>query len=202
MGGFPDVPGRCASAEALADAGADVIELGVPFSDPLADGPAIQAAGERALGGARPSRRCWSGGGAAGAGLPVVVMCYLNPFAARGFDELAGRLAELGVAGLIVPDLPADEAVSCAQSATPPAWRSCRWSPRPRRRGRSSGSPPLARGFVYVVSVTGVTGERNELPPELAAVVSGCESATVPVAVGFGVGTPEQVAGWETSPTA
>jgi tryptophan synthase alpha chain len=196
MGGFPDLPGSLRIGQELAGAGADLIELGIPFSDPLADGPAIQAAGERALkAGASFERVLEQVAAPLAPAVPLVVMCYVNPLLKRGFDQVAGRLAELGIAGLIVPDLPAEEAgelraacdihglalVPLVAPTTPP-----------RTVERIAA---LARGFVYVVSVTGVTGERSSLPPELSAVVERVRSAaTVPVAVGFGVGTPEQVA--------
>ena len=94
-----------------------------------------------------------------------------------------------------MPDLPADEAASCARPATRPASRSSRWSRRPRRPTTVARDRAAARGFVYVVSVTGVTGERAALPPELREVVERVRAAaSVPVAVGFGIGTPEQVA--------
>ncbi len=196
MGGFPELPASLLIGQELAGAGADLIELGIPFSDPLADGPAIQAAGERALeGGATFERVLEQVAAPLAPAVPLVVMCYVNPLLKRGFDQVAGRLAELGVAGLIVPDLPAEEAgelraacdihgvalVPLVAPTTPP-----------RAVERIAA---LARGFVYVVSVTGVTGERSSLPPELSAVVERVRSAaTVPVAVGFGVGTSEQVA--------
>ena len=122
-------------------------------------------------------------------------MCYSNPLLHRGFEASVAALAAAGVAGLIVPDMPASEAgelralcdaagvalVPLVAPTTPP--------------DRCARSPPLARGFIYVVSVTGVTGERGQLPPELAEVVGRVRSATeLPVAVGFGIGTPEQAA--------
>jgi tryptophan synthase alpha chain len=196
MGGFPDLPSSLRVAEAYADAGADLVELGVPFSDPLADGPAIQAAGYRALqAGATFEGVLEQVAAPMAERVPVVLMCYANPLLSRGIDAVAARLAEDRVAGLIVPDLPAEEAaelraacdavgvalVPLVAPTTPPE--------------AVAEIAAVARGFVYVVSVTGVTGERRELPPELERVVEQVRrAATVPVAVGFGVGTPEQVA--------
>lgn len=196
MGGFPDVPASRRIVETCLGAGADVVELGVPFSDPLADGPVIQAAGERALAaGASLDSVLEQVAAPLSRQIPIVLMCYANPLYTRGFDVASARLEEAGVAGLIVPDLPAEEAGELRDACD--------------RRGIAlvplvaPTTPPdavrtiaeAARGFVYVVSVTGVTGERGELPPELAEVVSRVRAhASVPVAVGFGVGSAEQVA--------
>jgi tryptophan synthase alpha chain len=194
MGGFPSLADSLEVGRAYAEY-ADLVELGVPFSDPLADGPAIQEAGQRALeGGATFERVLDEVAAPLAQDVPVVLMCYANPLLARGFRRAVGAMAERGVAGLIVPDMPAAEAgelrqvcdsagialVPLVAPTTPPE--------DVRRIGEA------ARGFVYVVSVTGVTGERASLPPELPEVVERVrESARVPVAVGFGVGTPEQV---------
>jgi tryptophan synthase alpha chain len=196
MGGYPDLPGSLRVGEAFADAGADLVELGVPFSDPLADGPAIQAAGTRALEAGATFEAVLEEVAAPLAGrLPVVLMCYANPIYTRGFDAVAVRLAEAGVAGLIVPDLPVDEAVELRETcdrhgvALVPLL-----APNTPRAGVETIAA-AARGFIYVVSVTGVTGERGELPHELRDVVARVrEAAAVPAAVGFGVATPEQVA--------
>jgi tryptophan synthase alpha chain len=195
MGGYPDIDGSLRIGRALASAGADLIELGIPFSDPLADGPAIQAAGQRALeAGATFDGVMESVAAPLGSELPLVVMCYANPVLTRGVESVAGRLADLGIAGLIVPDLPIDEAdelreacdragvalVPLVAPTTPPE--------------RIEATIAAARGFIYVVSVTGVTGERSELPSDLREVVARVRNAaSVPVAVGFGVATPEQV---------
>ena len=195
MGGFPSLADSLKVGRAYADH-ADLVELGVPFSDPLADGPAIQAAGQRALeGGATLERVLGDVAAPLSSDVPVVLMCYANQLLARGFERVVDQLAAHGVSGLIVPDMPAAEAaelravcdaagialVPLVAPTTPPE--------DVRRIAKS------ARGFVYVVSVVGVTGERAALPPELGEVVQRVRAAAdVPVAVGFGVGTPEQVA--------
>jgi tryptophan synthase alpha chain len=195
MGGYPDVAGSLRLGEAFVDSGADVIELGIPFSDPLADGPVIQAAGEEALragvmfddvleGVARPLAER----------VPLVVMCYANPIVARGREAVAARLAEAGVAGLIVPDLPIDEAGELREACDRAGIALVPLVAPTTTPERIEQTAEAARGFIYVVSVTGVTGERNELPPELESVVSRVrEAASVPVAVGFGIATAEQV---------
>jgi tryptophan synthase alpha chain len=195
MGGYPDIPGSLRLGEALVDAGADVIELGIPFSDPLADGPVIQAAGEQALrAGATFERVVDEVAKSLGGRVPVVVMCYANPILARGPDAVAARLAEAGIAGLIVPDLPIDEAAELRQACDQAGIALVPLVAPTTTQERIEQTGTAARGFIYVVSVTGVTGERNELPPGLESVVGHVrEAASVPVAVGFGIATPEQV---------
>jgi len=196
MGGFPDLASSLRVGEAFAGAGADLVEVGVPFSDPLADGPAIQAAGERALeAGASFDAVLEQVAAPLAERIPVVLMCYANPILARGLDSVAVRLAGCGVSGLIVPDMPAEEArelrSACDDAAV--ALVPLVAPTTPAQSVARIGA--VARGFVYVVSVTGVTGERSELPPELGRVVELVrEAAEVPAAVGFGVATARQVA--------
>jgi tryptophan synthase alpha chain len=195
MGGYPDLKGSRDLGAALRGAGADVIELGVPFSDPLADGPVIQAAGEQALRAGATFDRVIDEVAAPLAGqVPVVLMCYANPILTRGADVVTARLAAAGIAGLIVPDLPVDEARALRQSCDRDGIALVPLVAPTTPDDRIQQVAAAARGFVYVVSVTGVTGERDELPPELEAVVERVRAgAAVPVAVGFGVATCEQV---------
>ena len=197
MAGYPDRETSLAVAEAYADAGADLVELGVPFSDPLADGPTIHAAATAALGGggdagdarwrsARRSRSgsrssswstrtwCWRMGArlsSRGVRLPPGPPGRSFPTCRwRRPSRCARRFADAGLAlvPLVAPTTPAE------------------------RRARICAA---AQGFVYVVSTVGTTGERDELPPELAELVAATKAeAEVPVAVGFGIGTPEQAA--------
>jgi tryptophan synthase alpha chain len=127
--------------------------------------------------------------------VPVVVMCYANPIFTRGFGRVADALASRGVAGLIVPDMPAAEAADlrAACDAAGVALVPLLAPTTPPGAVLEIGS--CARGFVYVVSVTGVTGERTELPPELGTIVEKVRAtSSVPAAVGFGIGTPGQAA--------
>lgn len=195
MGGFPSLADSLEVGRAYAEH-ADLVEVGVPFSDPLADGPAIQAAGQRALGaGATLERVLDEVAAPLAAEVPVVVMCYANPILTRGFERVADGLAARGVAGLIVPDMPAVEAAElrAACDAAGVALVPLVAPTTPPREVVAIAA--VARGFVYVVSVAGVTGERAALPPELGEIVE-CvrEAADVPAAVGFGVGTPAQAA--------
>jgi tryptophan synthase alpha chain len=193
MGGFPDLDTSREVVIACADAGADLVELGIPFSDPLADGPVIHAAATAAL----------AAGATPGAVLgvceqlaertPVVLMVYANLVLAGGSTVFVDRAAAAGAAGLIVPDLPHDEAgellgacdeagIALVPLAAP--------STRPERL-RDIGRD--ARGFVYTVSLTGTTGERDELPADLEATVARVRAeASVPVAVGFGIARAQQ----------
>ena len=195
MGGFPDIETSRAAGIAAADAGADVLELGIPFSDPLADGPVIHAAATEAL---RSGVRlddvlgvCESIAGR----LPVVFMVYANPILARGAEAFARTAADAGAAGIIVPDLPHDEAgeLRAACDAAGIDLVPLVAPTSTDRRIAEIGAD--ARGFVYTVSTTGTTGERAELPPEIGRTVERVRAATeVPVAVGFGISTPAQAA--------
>jgi tryptophan synthase alpha chain len=193
MGGFPDLERSAAIGEAYADAGADLVELGVPFSDPLADGPVIQAAGGAALRAGATLDGVLGVAERLAPRFPVVVMCYSNLAYARGLGAFAKALADAGASGLIVPDLPFEEAPGVLEAcdaaglALVPLVAPTTPDERLEMIGRS------ARGFVYTVSVTGTTGERGELDTE--AVISRAKAHTdVPVALGFGIGTPEQAA--------
>jgi tryptophan synthase alpha chain len=191
MGGFPSVEESRAIGLAAADAGADLLELGVPFSDPLADGPVIHAAGTAALrAGATPGavlEVCET----LAERLPVALMVYANLLV--GHDAFVERAAAAGAAGLIVPDLPHDEAADLRATcdAHGLALVPLVAPTTPDERLRAIGAD--ARGFVYTVSLTGTTGERGELPPELPATVERVRASTdLPVAVGFGISTPDQ----------
>jgi tryptophan synthase alpha chain len=195
MGGFPDLGTSLAVADSYAEAGADLIELGVPFSDPLADGPVIHAAATRALAGGATLESVLSICERIAGRLPVLPMVYANMVLARGASEFARLLAGAGAAGVIVPDLPLEEAGEIGEElrdagiALVPLVAPT--TPDERRRRICK----RAEGFVYVVSDTRVTGERDELPDGLAGLVAAVRAdASVPAAVGFGIGTPEQAA--------
>jgi tryptophan synthase alpha chain len=200
MAGYPDVATSFEVMMALAAAGADMIEVGVPFSDPLADGPTIQAAAQVALThGVSPAgvlhliyqlrQR--------GVTIPCNLMGYYNPFLAYGVEELCRDAAAAGVDGLIVPDLPPDERDGQEMIA---ACRAHGLAFIPLLAPTSTATRILkvtqaASGFVYLVSVTGITGARAHLPPDLEMFVARVRAATaLPLAVGFGISTPEQAA--------
>jgi tryptophan synthase alpha chain len=193
MGGFPDLETSLAIGNAYADGGADLIELGVPFSDPLADGPVIHAAGTRALSAGATLDGVLEVGRALAQRIPVVLMCYSNLVLARGVEEFADALAGAELSGLIVPDLPLEEApdVLAACDARGLALVPLVAPTTPDDRLEAIGA--RARGFLYTVSVTGTTGERAAVDGGLAGIVARAAARTsVPVAVGFGISTPEQ----------
>jgi tryptophan synthase alpha chain len=195
MGGFPDLEASVAIGEACADAGADLIELGVPFSDPLADGPVIHAAGTRALQAGATLRGVVGAATRIAERVPVVLMCYANPIFARGPERFAAELAGAGVSGLIVPDLPLEEAAGVRKACDDAGVALVPLIAPTTPEARMAEIVRRARGFVYTVSVTGTTGERAGVDESLASVVARARRLSpVPVAVGFGISTPGQAA--------
>ena len=194
--GFPTVEGAVAAATALAEAGVDVLEIGLPYSDPLMDGPVIQEAVHRALaGGVRVSDVLGTVEAVAESGVPVLVMTYWNPVDHYGVARFARDLAAVGGAGLITPDLPPEEAGSWLAAAD-----SCGLD-RVFLVAPSSSTERIARiadacrGFVYAASLMGITGARATVSDEAAGLVSRVRAATRrPVAVGLGVRDAVQAA--------
>lgn len=193
MGGHPNLGESARCLAAAADAGADLVELGIPFSDPLADGPVIHAAGTQALeAGVKPGdvlKLCEE----AAARLPVALMVYANLVLAHGGDAFVRRAADAGASGLIVPDLPHDEAAG-VRAACDAAGLDLIPLVAPTTDGdRLKAIGHDARGFVYAVSVVGTTGERDDVPPGLAELIERVRGVTdLPVAVGFGISTEDQ----------
>jgi tryptophan synthase alpha chain len=195
MGGFPDVDRSVAIGEAYAEAGADLVELGVPFSDPLADGPVIHAAATRALADGATLHGILRAATRIAERVPVVLMCYANPLLARGVERSADELVQSGASGLIVPDLPLEEAdgvrAACDAAGLALVPLVAPTTPEPRLAEIAR----RARGFVYTVSVTGTTGERGSIQDSLGPVIARAKAhSPVPVAVGFGISTPAQAA--------
>ncbi len=195
MGGFPDLETTLEIGLAYAEGGADLVELGVPFSDPLADGPVIHAAGVAALRAGATLDRVLEVGKVIAQQVPVIVMCYCNPILTRGVERFADMLSASSISGIIVPDLPLEEAPTvlgpCEERglALVPLVAPTTPEDRLARIGAQ------ARGFLYTVSLTGTTGERANVDQGLAAVIERARSHTdVPVAVGFGIATLGQAA--------
>lgn len=192
MAGIPEPAAFGAALEAVAEH-ADACEIGIPYSDPLMDGPVIAAAGERAIAlGVRPLDAL-DLAAAIELDVPRVVMTYYNPIHRTGEKEFCRRAAQAGFSGLIVPDLPVEESSDLRRAV---AEEGLAWIPLV-----APTSPPerveaiveTATGFVYAVSTLGVTGTREELSERAAKVVESCRRATsLPVVVGIGVSTPEQ----------
>jgi tryptophan synthase alpha chain len=200
--GDPSLERTVEVALALEAGGADVIELGVPFSDPLADGPVIQRSSERALRRGVTLRAVLDtvrAVRARGGTLPIVLFSYYNPLLAYGLERLCVDAAAAGVDGALVTDLPPEEAGEWLAPARAhgldTVFLAAPTSPEARLRRVAEAS----RGFVYAVSRTGVTGERTDLSAEAAPLVARLRGLTrVPVVLGFGLSTPEQVAEAET----
>jgi tryptophan synthase alpha chain len=195
MGGFPDLETSVAIGAACADAGADLVELGVPFSDPLADGPVIHAAGTRALQNGASLHGVVAAATRIAERVPVVLMCYANLVFARGAERFAAELVAAGVSGLIVPDLPLEEAGAVREASDAAGLALVPLIAPTTPDDRMAEIARNARGFIYTVSVTGTTGERAGVARSLASVVARAKRlSAVPVAVGFGISTPEQAA--------
>ncbi|MBT9282791.1 MAG: tryptophan synthase subunit alpha [Hydrogenibacillus schlegelii] len=196
MAGDPDLEQTAAVVRALARAGAAIVELGVPYSDPIADGPVlIEAAGRALRAGTTPAavldlvRRLRREGAP-----PIVLLLYANVLFRAGVEDFVRAAAEAGVDGLIVPDLPAEESAAVLRTAEA---FDVPFIPlvAPTSRRRLDRILAGRRGFVYVVSSLGVTGPREVLSPELHALIRDVRARTaLPVAVGFGISRREQVA--------
>jgi tryptophan synthase alpha chain len=194
--GDPSPDRTCEAAAELDRAGADVLELGVPFSDPLADGPVIQRASERALarGVTLPRVLALVGRIRERTELPLLLFSYYNPLLQHGLERLAREAKAAGVDGVLVTDLPPEEAgewVGAARAVDlDTVFLASPTSPPERLRRVAEAS----RGFVYAISRTGVTGERQALSEDARPLVERLRALTaVPVALGFGLSTPEQV---------
>ncbi len=193
MAGYPDYDAALEIGLACARAGADIVELGVPFSDPLADGPVIHAAGTRALAAGSTVARVLELAAALTADIPIVLMCYVNPILARGAERFAAALADAGISGLIVPDLPLEEAPDVAAACDAAGVALVPLVAPTTTDERLALIGARARGFLYTVSLMGTTGERRALSAGFGPLVERARRfTTVPVAVGFGIGTPEQ----------
>jgi tryptophan synthase alpha chain len=193
MGGYPSLEASREIGLACIEAGADMLELGVPFSDPLADGPVIHAAGSEALAaGVKPDdvlELCSELSGR----VPVVLMVYANPVLQHGPERFVRRAADAGAAGLIVPDLPHDEAGALREACDAAGIGLVPLAAPSTTDERLAEIGADARGFVYTVALAGTTGERDRLPAELEQTVARVRASTdLPVAVGFGISSPEQ----------
>jgi tryptophan synthase alpha chain len=194
--GFPSVAGAIDAAVALARGGADVVEIGLPYTDPLMDGPVIQEAVHRALeGGVRVRDVLRTVEAVVAAGVPVLVMTYWNPVDRYGACEFARDLAAAGGSGLITPDLPPEEAGSWLEAAArydlDPVFLVAPSSPDERIKLISAA----CGGFVYAASVMGVTGARSRVGGAAQELVARVRQYTkLPVAVGLGVSTAAQAA--------
>ncbi len=195
--GDPDLATTRALALEMAARGADLLELGIPFSDPLADGPTIQAASNRAVQMGVHLEEVLQVAGALRreTEIPLLLMGYYNPILQYGLERTVQEAAALGVDGFIIPDLPPEEAGAWRQAAAKAGVAAIFLASPTSGRARIQKMGRLTRGFLYYVAVTGITGARRELPPELIAALREVRSLVkCPLAVGFGISSPEQVA--------
>jgi tryptophan synthase alpha chain len=192
MGGYPTLADSIRIGEACITAGADIIELGMPYSDPLADGPVIHAAGTEALKAGANVAGVLEVARALAESVPVVLMCYANMVMAPGAEAFVERLAKTGASGLIVPDLPLGEAPEVGEACEAHGLALVPLVAPTTTPERLAAIGKSARGFMYTVSVVGTTGERTELGERFADVVARAKASTeAPVALGFGISTPE-----------
>lgn len=195
MAGDPDVARSLAVMKGLPGAGVDVIELGVPFTDPMADGPTIQLAGQRALDGhmtldkTLQMVRDFRAGDAT---TPIVLMGYYNPIYSRGVDRFLAQASEAGIDGLIIVDLPPEEDDELCIPAQKAGLNFIRLATPTTDDKRLPKVLQNTSGFVYYVSITGITGaaaaQAGDVGPEVARIK---RSTDLPVIVGFGISTPE-----------
>jgi tryptophan synthase alpha chain len=199
--GYPSLEATPELLLAVQDAlgGTGVIELGIPFSDPVADGPVIQSSFNEALAGGATVARSLATVAAArakGLTLPVVAMVSFSIIFKKGTREFAAMCRENGLDGVILPDIPLEEAPAVVDVNRNAGLRSTLLVAPTTAPARREAIARLCDGFVYYLSVSGITGERKRLPPDIAPNVQALRAATenrVPICVGFGISTPEQV---------
>tara|TARA_B100000029_G_scaffold504767_1_gene584208 strand:+ start:1259 stop:2095 length:837 start_codon:yes stop_codon:yes gene_type:complete len=196
MAGDPDLATTSDVLLRLQDEGADLIELGIPYSDPLADGPVIQAAASRALKGGTTPLRIFEMLSELRDKLtiPLILFTYSNPLLNRGVERFCDEASNCGVCGLVVPDLPLEEAERISPIAANKGIDLILLVAPTTSKERMVKISSVSKGFTYLVSVTGVTGERTSLEDRVESLVGQLkESSTCPIAVGFGISDSEQV---------
>ena len=195
MAGDPDIRRTTEMVRILEECGVDIIELGVPFSDPLADGPTIQAAAQRALeagttlhtvvelvGELRKTTQ-----------IPIILMTYYNPIFKYGEERFVEDASSAGVDGIIVPDLPPDEAAGMMKLTKKKPFDLIFLLAPTSTEDRIARVGQASRGFIYYVSITGITGSKLKLDPEIESHMQYIRSVSdTPIAVGFGISTPDE----------
>jgi tryptophan synthase alpha chain len=191
-GGYPTLEEAREVGEAYLEAGADVLEIGVPFSDPLADGPTIQETTTCALANGADLDYCLDLASAFSGRVPVVFLLYYNVIFARGVERFLQEVAGAGVSGLVIPDLPVDEAGRFAELAAEAGVAFCPLVAPTSTDRRVARVGEMATGFVYCISVAGVTGVRDTLPPGAVELLRRVRARIdAPVALGFGIGSAQ-----------
>lgn len=193
--GYPTIEATLKVVPLLADSGCDIIELGIPFSDPLADGVTIQKSSFHALQNGVTPRLCLELAGklSSKVNIPLVFMTYYNPVLKHGLDKFCTACAGSGVSGLIIPDLPPDEGSELEAASQKQGLDLIYLLAPTSTEERVRLAAERSRGFIYLVSVTGVTGARDRVPADLKAFAARVRKvAAQPLCVGFGISTPEQ----------
>lgn len=193
--GYPDIEATPKIAVTLADSGCDIIELGIPFSDPLADGATIQKASYMALRKGTTPQTCLEVAAKIRQKIdtPLIFMTYYNPVLNFGLEDFCQSCREAGINGLIVPDLPPEEGIELEAMTRKNGLDLIYLLAPTSTEERIAAVTARSSGFIYLVSVTGVTGARDTLPPELESFVNRTrQKAKQPLCVGFGVSNPEQ----------
>ena len=193
--GDPDLETTAKALQVLDRSGADVIELGVPYSDPLADGPVIQAAATRALQRGITLERVLEMLKSISPGLrsPIILFTYYNPILHRGIDKFLQQVQEAGVAGLVVPDLPLEESAGLIKPAAQRGIDLTLLVAPTSSPERIEAIAHASGGFIYLVSVTGVTGMRTQMQGRVFDLLQQIRHVTdKPIGVGFGISEPEQ----------
>lgn len=195
MAGFPSLAASAWAGRRLAASGAAAVEVGIPFSDPLADGPVVQGAGDAALRQGVTLSDCLRvAAEIAAEGPPVALMGYVNPILARGARRFAREAAAAGVSGVIVPDLPPEEAGEVAEAVREEGMDTVFLVAPTSTPARLRLCCESATGFVYCVTLTGITGARRELPPGLDGLLERVRAVSrLPVAAGFGISRPQHM---------
>ena len=190
--GFPDTESSVECLRALDEGGADIIEIGVPFSDPIADGPVIQASSQRALSQGMTFERTLEIAESAGVRAPLVLFSYLNPILAAGEDALE-RAAEAGISGILITDLPVGSDAMREKWISSGPLSFIRLVAPTTPRERMAEIATHGSGFVYLISRLGVTGAQAAVPGALRETVERLRSTTtLPICAGFGISTPDQ----------
>lgn len=194
--GYPNREAGLDTIRQVVAAGADLLELGIPFSDPLADGPTIQAATQQALDNGITVKECLQMTKTLrdeGMDTPAVFMGYVNPMMAYGLEKFVEDAVDAGIDGLIVPDLPPEEADELEGICAAHSIALIHFLAPTSTPDRIKLVAEKAKGFIYLVSLTGVTGARTDVATDLGAFVSRVREQTeTPLAVGFGIGNGEQ----------
>ena len=197
-GGDPEPKSFLANATALMEGGADIIEVGIPFSDPIADGPVIQASSARALSqGATPSKILdVIGELSQQSSVPFVILSYYNPILATGLERFLQKARESGVDGIVVPDLPVEESNEFRDLSLKHGVDNIYLAAPNTSKKRLEAVLEKSRGFVYLVSLYGVTGPRDSLSPQALEAVRRTKSLSkgrIPISAGFGISEPRHV---------